>query len=1034
MATVDPNVEPLLPSDDIAKSSRPPGLVSSGLGVAHLDRATRLDADLTTAADKSQALAAGEGGAPTGEDVTFDADDLVRGYRVDVRDDVTATWHSLCKRVGTYTAKATGKTFVIEDEGMITTAVAGLPSSAVPAQPGTDLYLHEGLFTWTGWSLVAPRPGKILPNTTQGDPGPPVDPTPETNGAPLSATFVAQPGTLPRLRFGRTYRFRLRAVDVAGNDMTGGDLDPADLSTASPPTTYRRFDPVTSPILLPTAARTPGETIERLVIRSNYNRGLNRACLRHVAPPKVAQLMAELHGVFDAAGRMSKVVYDLVVARDKATWADRGIAEESDPSQRYYPLPLVQVPYLPDPLARGVSLDGLPGATGTVKIDFNYLKAFPDPTGLVGGVTGAVAAVLGFTGLSAIAQAVWPDAQPFLIHLGEGTLAPQWEPLLRTLSVHLPKGTMAEVDFSCYVNPDDLDLLGVWSLVADAGLSAADLAKQKALAVSGGLGMITPARTMLLVHAVQQPMVPAVPAIGVKSRLVSRHDVTLSGTAAFERHSTGRVDLVGEWTEVTDPLGEPGPVSAPAQAVVTSLPVEYDDAADPTASLLELSPHGSPAGTGLVHAFPDTKHRKVGYHLIATTRYLEYFTQTKDVVLSAGGAVEIDPLGLVAGTVVVTLLNGVSAPLVEGKDFVLNLDLGTIRLPLGSSISGGTTVSVRYVPGPVTRDSLEVAALTELHIDSTAPPAAPLVDYVVPAFDWASTRADSLLTHTITSTRGAGGLRVYLDRPWFSSGDGEQLGVVLWPGGGDVPTNVAQLVSTWGADPIWLGGPVSGDHPLPADLPLAVAPRTGLTLRELPAQPNAVAVAPHDVGYDPERRRWYADLAVKPGSAYFPFVRLALARYQPHSLAGVELSHVVLADFTQLAPGRSATVSSLTLAPQTLKLTVTGVSTRNKTAGATAAGTSQMRATVQKFNPAYSGDLAWSAVTDPVPLTSTGIGGNAFAWSGTLQLPGSRLLNRYRVLVQEFESYAADSADIRTAASASGMAGQRLVYADTIPL
>ena len=35
--------------------------------------------------------------------------------------------------------------------------------------------------------------------------------------------------------------------------------------------TYRRFEPVPSPVLVPTAPRTPGEHIEHLVIRSNYD-------------------------------------------------------------------------------------------------------------------------------------------------------------------------------------------------------------------------------------------------------------------------------------------------------------------------------------------------------------------------------------------------------------------------------------------------------------------------------------------------------------------------------------------------------------------------------------------------------------------------------------------------------------------------------------------------------------------------------------------------------------------------------------------
>jgi hypothetical protein len=63
-------------------------------------------------------------------------------------------------------------------------------------------------------------------------------------------------------------------------------------------------------------------------------------------------------------------------------------------------------------------------------------------------------------------------------------------------------------------------------------------------------------------------------------------------------------------------------------------------------------------------------------------------------------------------------------------------------------------------------------------------------------------------------------------------------------------------------------------------------------------------VAPHDVFYDEERRRWYCDIEVDQGASYWPFIRLALARYQPASIAGAHLSQVVLADFMPLAADR----------------------------------------------------------------------------------------------------------------------------------
>ncbi|HTF08755.1 MAG TPA: hypothetical protein VK659_11350, partial [Asanoa sp.] len=52
----------------------------------------------------------------------------------------------------------------------------------------------------------------------------------------------------------------------------------------------------------------------------------------------------------------------------------------------------------------------------------------------------------------------------------------------------------------------------------------------------------------------------------------------------------------------------------------------------------------------------------------------------------------------------------------------------------------------------------------------------PRVRFVVPAFAWRR-EEPGLELHSSRS----GFLRVYLDRPWFVSGDGELLGVVLRP-------------------------------------------------------------------------------------------------------------------------------------------------------------------------------------------------------------------------------------------------------------
>jgi hypothetical protein len=206
--------------------------------------------------------------------------------------------------------------------------------------------------------------------------------------------------------------------------------------------------------------------------------------------------------------------------------------------------------------------------------------------------------------------------------------------------------------------------------------------------------------------------------------------------------------------------------------------------------------------------------------------------------------------------------------------------------------------------------------------------------YVVPTFGWVRTAG----TGTKGSWRRGGGLRVYVDRPWNVSGYGEMLAVVLPSAAfsADPMTRPAaqplkNFVTQWGNDPIWESPFVAGAAPKRANFPLArTAPdpagtwlpafaplteadqppgsftATGLTHPErlVGTAESSVEVAPHDVFYDAERRLWYCDIEITWGRAYFPFVRLALARYQPVSVTGAHLSNIVLADFMALTPDR----------------------------------------------------------------------------------------------------------------------------------
>jgi hypothetical protein len=167
--------------------------------------------------------------------------------------------------------------------------------------------------------------------------------------------------------------------------------------------------------------------------------------------------------------------------------------------------------------------------------------------------------------------------------------------------------------------------------------------------------------------------------------------------------------------------------------------------------------------------------------------------------------------------------------------------------------------------------------------------------------------------------RLGGGLRIYLKRPWYSSGENEKLAVILpgfntntdikntlmAPGSGLNPN-----VTHWGVDPIKLSRPAGAYNPAKEQFRMSPHIDEGLSY---PGNENyKVTAVAYPVEFDKERKLWYCDLAIDHGTMYYPFIKLALARYQQHSVrknnTDVCLSEIVLPDFIQLVPERVCTI------------------------------------------------------------------------------------------------------------------------------
>src|SRR5215207_5694414 len=211
----------------------------------------------------------------------FYSEDLVRGYRLDVWDSVTDEWHSLHMRQAEYALDGLTLPIPVE-EGFVQLALTKPAQGAEPASD--DLYLHEAIARWAGWSLAVEMPGKHLsrhPDPDKAIPPDGDDPDYRVNEPvtpfKLTTRFDIVKGTLPKLRFGRRYRVRARVVDLAGGGLRVDEPIADQLaSTMALPRdpegfAYLRYEPVAAPLVVireASAVTGPGSAVDRLVIRT----------------------------------------------------------------------------------------------------------------------------------------------------------------------------------------------------------------------------------------------------------------------------------------------------------------------------------------------------------------------------------------------------------------------------------------------------------------------------------------------------------------------------------------------------------------------------------------------------------------------------------------------------------------------------------------------------------------------------------------------------------------------------------------------
>ncbi len=252
------------------------------------------------------------------------------------------------------------------------------------------------------------------------------------------------------------------------------------------------------------------------------------------------------------------------------------------------------------------------------------------------------------------------------------------------------------------------------------------------------------------------------------------------------------MNLLAEWTDPVDLPGEPGPGQRNFKAPVDELPVPC------------------PSSEGYLAA-PGAPPRRVGY----------YDPENDQIAMVRAG----DRAGPAA------------AGELHFRDATPRHELGDTKRHIVRYTAVATSRYREYFDQDLdfTRSSEPMV----VDVPASGRPLAPDIVYVVPTFGW-QRQGDTNMKRSI---RYGGGLRVWLNRPWFSSGTGELLGVALWnsangPLDGANREKYKNVFTQWGMDPIWQTWPLHA-APEVRHFPDAVASDIHVSLEEASARVSA---------------------------------------------------------------------------------------------------------------------------------------------------------------------------------------------------
>ncbi|ESX86267.1 hypothetical protein [Mesorhizobium sp. LNJC403B00] len=452
------------------------------------------------------------------------------------------------------------------------------------------------------------------------------------------------------------------------------------------------------------------------------------------------------------------------------------------------------------------------------------------------------------------------------------------------------------------------------------------------------------------------------------------HNYVLSGRIAFDRRTTSAVEILascvsprevlmddpsrrrppkarvaGAWPKETVTVDEKGNAIAPERRPASELGVygfekidvktgsvtlhrsevtllRIDSIGDPGAGPLTVEPPGSASGTpseSMIELSLAHISAQIGKRVTDSTSGAQLFSASQQHIFPDGKARQLR-----------LRLRAVSR---FGPDFE------TTGRWTGADGRSQPVVRLRQPLAP-SEQSVEsmaaVAALGEsqdndgktitIWLPSSSRPAkcAPLSP--VPVFRFTSGNDGAAV-----STKRINGVRIYLERGWFSSGEGERLGVVLLPS--DVVNQagdefladdrfgpIGSYVTRWGGDPIRkdyapLTTGLTAAAFISPEMPASQRPQfvTGVAIPvQIPKPPGAADnvtvletadLLTYEPRFDVDREQWFVDLDLQCPETPNLFVRFGLVRYQENTIDDDLRASEPVVVWSQLLPQRTLT-------------------------------------------------------------------------------------------------------------------------------